>query len=204
VKSEKLEANDAPMFYRPVSQQSSLSFSFLVRTRADLPTAKIGQDITRAVQSVDSNLPVFNVRTIDDVLLRAEAQRRFAMLLLAVFAGIALTLAAVGVYGVVSYAVGQRTREIGIRLALGARRTEILRLVLGQGLVLAGAGVGAGIVGSFLLTRLLRDLLFGVTATDWLTYCVAPLLLAVIALLSTWWPARRASRVDPLIALRYE
>lgn len=204
VKSFKLEADDAPMLYRPVSQQSGLSFSILARTRMETAPAQMGQDITRAVQSVDPNLPVFNVRTIDDIVAQAEAQRRFAMLLLAVFATIALLLAAIGVYGVVSYAVGQRTREIGIRLALGASPNGILALVLGQGIVLAIAGVAAGLMGSLFLTRLLRDLLFGVTSTDVVTFALAPILLALIALAATWWPARRAAHVDPLVALRYE
>jgi len=204
VKADKLDAADAPMFYRPVSQQSGLAFSILARTRVEMAPAQLGQDITRAVQSVDPNLPVFNVRTIDDILAKAEVQRRFAMLLLALFAGIALLLAAIGVYGVVSYAVGQRTREIGIRLALGARPAAILGLVLGQGVVLAVIGVAVGVMGSFFLTRLLRDLLFGVTTTDFVTFATAPVLLTIIALLATWWPARRASRVDPLVALRYE
>ena len=204
VKAEKLEAGDSPMFYRPMSQQSPLAFSIMVRTRAEVPASAIGQEITRAVQSVDKNLPVFNVRTIEDVVNKAEAQRRFAMLLLALFAAIALVLAAVGVYGVVSYAVGQRTREIGIRLALGASPTGIIRLVLGQGILLAVAGIGLGVIGSLFLTRLLRDLLFGVTTTDFVTFAIAPAVLTLIALLATWWPARRASKVDPLVALRYE
>ncbi len=204
VKEDKLESEDHPLVYRPVSQLSSLSFSIVVRTRADVAVAQVGGEITKAVQAVDPNLPVFLVRSMQDIMRQAESQRRFAMMLLGLFAVVALALASIGVYGVVSYAVGQRTREIGIRLAIGATRADILRLVIGQGIVLAMAGVGVGLLGSAFLTRLLHDFLFGVSATDLATYASAPLMLAAIALLATWWPARRASRVDPLIALRYE
>ena len=204
VKEDKLESDDQPLVYRPVSQLSNLSFSIVVKTRADLPVAQLGEDVTKAVQAVDPNLPVFSVHPMREIIAVAEAQRRFAMALLVLFAAVALALASIGVYGVVSYAVGQRTREIGIRLAIGATRGEILRLIIGQGMVLALAGVGAGILGSVFLTRLLRDFLFGVTATDFVTYASAPLVLALIALLATWLPARRASMVDPLVALRYE
>ena len=204
VKEDRLEANDAPLVYRPVSQLSALSFSIVTRTHSETSVADLGEKVTQAVQTLDPNLPVFGVRTFGDVIKRAEAQRRFAMFLLALFAVAALVLASIGVYGVVSYAVRQRTREIGIRLAIGATRAEILRLVLGQGLVLATAGVALGLVGSVFLTRLLHQFMYGISATDFVTFASAPFILAAVALLATWWPARRAAKVDPLIALRYE
>jgi ABC-type antimicrobial peptide transport system permease subunit len=132
------------------------------------------------------------------------ARRRFSMLLLAVFAGVALALAAIGIYGVMAYLVNQGTREIGIRVALGATRRNIVSLVVRQGMTLGLSGVAIGLAGAFLLTRLIRSLLFGVEATDPVTFVGIALLLGLVALLASYIPARRASRVDPLVALRYE
>ena len=204
VKAERLEGDDTPMVYRPIRQLSNLQFTFVAKTRPDLALGSFSDALAKAIRSVDPHLPVYAVRPMDQVIAEAEAQRRFAMALLGLFAALALGLAAVGIYGVLSYAVGQRTREIGIRIALGAKQSQIQRLVLGQGLLLALGGVVAGILGALALTRLLRDLLFGVTATDFLTFASAPAILAIIALISTWWPARRAAKVDPIVALRYE
>jgi putative ABC transport system permease protein len=141
---------------------------------------------------------------MEQLLADSVALRRFSMLLLGVFAGVAVALAGVGIYGVISYTVGQRTREIGIRIALGARPRDVLRLVLGRGLGLAGAGIALGLAGGLAVTRVISSLLFGVGARDPLTFASVAALLAAVALLACLAPARRATRVDPMVALRYE
>src|SRR5690606_14677310 len=148
------------------------------------------------------DLPVASVRTMQSVVDAATARSRLSGYLLGGFAGIALLLAAVGLYGVISYGVAQRRGEIGVRMALGADRAAILRLVVGQGMALAAAGLAAGLVGAFVLARLLRSLLFGVTASDPATYLVVPVLLVLVALAASYLPASRAARVDPVVALR--
>jgi putative ABC transport system permease protein len=141
---------------------------------------------------------------MDEYFARTLTSKRLMMLLLGLFAAVALTLAAVGIYGVMSYAVAQRTSEIGIRMALGAHPRDVLRLVVGQGMLLAISGLVLGLAASYWLTRVLEALLFGVSATDGGTFAGVATLLAAVAFLATWIPARRAARVDPLIALRYE
>ena len=157
-----------------------------------------------AMHELDTDLPLYNVVTMEQRVQLSLARRRFAMLLLAGFAGISLALAAIGIYGVLAYLVSQGTREIGIRMALGATRTAILGLVLRNGIVLALTGVAMGVAAALLLTRLMQSLLFGVTAGDPLTFCAVPLLLLFIALLATSVPARRAAQVDPAECLRYD
>ena len=141
---------------------------------------------------------------MDEVIAGSFAARRLSMILLGVFAGLALVFACVGIYGVISYVAGQRTHEIGVRMALGAQRGDVMRLVLGEGAKMALLGVGAGIAGALALTRLMASQLFGVSAHDPLTYGVVAILLMSVALLACYLPARRAVRVDPLVALRYE
>jgi putative ABC transport system permease protein len=141
---------------------------------------------------------------MQQTLTEMMSQRRFNMLLLGVLAAVALTLAAVGIYGVISYSVTQRSHEIGIRIALGAESRDVLKLVVGQGMVLAGIGVSIGLVAAFVLTRLMSSLMFGVSVTDPATFVVISLLLAAVALFACYVPARRATRVDPMTALRYE
>src|SRR5262249_26220888 len=145
-----------------------------------------------------------NVVTLDQLLTVSVAQRRFSMLLLGVFAAAALLLAAVGIYGVLSYAVTQRANEIGIRMALGARSRDAIRLVVGQGMKLVAAGVGIGLAGALVLTRLMKALLFGVSETDPVTFVSVTLLLSGVALLACLIPARRATKVDPMVVLRSE
>jgi ABC-type antimicrobial peptide transport system permease subunit len=154
--------------------------------------------------SVDNQLATSKIRTMDQVVSESTARQNFNMLLLSIFAGLALLLAAIGIYGLMSYTVEQRTQELGIRMALGASRGDMLKLVVRQGMLLAGIGVVIGLAASFGLNRLLANLLFGVKTTDPTTYVAVAVILVSVALLATYIPARRATKIDPLVALRYE
>jgi ABC-type antimicrobial peptide transport system permease subunit len=156
------------------------------------------------VRAVDPEQPIYGVRTMEQELAREIAPRRFSATLLGSFAALALLLAGTGLYALIAYLVAQRTRELGIRVALGAGRGAVLRLVLREGVVLVLAGVALGLAGAFALTRVVASLLFGVTTTDPATFVVVPLALAAVALLASWVPARRAAGVDPMVALRAE
>ena len=192
-----------PETYLPHAQNPSRGMMLVVRSSAADPSA-LANVVRGAVSSLDREVPVFQVRTIDELLSGMMAQRRLNMLLLAIFAGVALLLAAVGIFGVMNYAVSQRTHEIGLRVALGAQARDILRMVVVQGMALVLAGLALGLAGSLMLTRLMSSLLYGVSATDPATYTGIALLLAAVALLACYLPARRATRVDPMVALRYE
>ena len=176
--------------------------SFVVRTSLD--RASVSSAVTRELHALDSNLPAVHVRTMYEVMAASIARQRLNMLLLGIFGGLALLLAAVGVYGVMSYIVSQRSQEFGIRMALGAQRKDLLSWVIGQASRMAIAGLVIGVVAALALTRTLRTLLFEVRAADPLTFLAIIALLAVIALLASYLPARRASNVDPMVALRYE
>ncbi len=158
----------------------------------------------RAVQAVDPNLPVFDVATMEQLVYQSASGPRFNTALLGIFAALALILATVGVYGVMSYTVLQRTHEIGVRMALGAESGHIIRQVVRQGMLLAAGGIAAGIAGAWVLTRFLSSLLFGVRPTDPITFVMVPLVVVVVALVACFLPARRAAKVDPMVALRYE
>jgi putative ABC transport system permease protein len=180
-----------------------LGYSNLVlRTTTD--PASLAAAVRKEVAAIDPNQPVANIKTMEQWLAESVAQPRFRTLLLGLFSAVALLLAVVGIYGVMAYAVAQRTHEIGIRLALGAQSGAVLRLVLGQGMKLAGSGVALGLLAALLLTRLLKNLLFKVSTTDPLTFAGVALLLLAVALLACYWPARKAMKVDPLGALRHE
>jgi putative ABC transport system permease protein len=174
----------------------------VVRTNRD--AASLAGAVRQAVWAVDKDQPVSDVRTMDQVFAAAISRERFQMLLLALFATLALVLACVGLYGVISYAVAQRTHEIGVRMALGAQRGDVLRLVIRQGMVLTVAGLLLGTIGALAATRVMRELLYGMTATDAVTFLSAGGLLVLVAFLACFIPARRATKVDPLVALRYE
>lgn len=174
----------------------------VIRTTGD-PLALVNA-VRRAVWSVDKDQPVSSAMTLGDVVARELAPRRVQTATMGAFALLALILACIGVYGVLSYLVTQRMREIGVRVALGASASDIFRGVAGHGLTLAGLGICAGLAGALALSRLLNSLLFGVTAGDPLTYAGAVATFAVVALLACYFPARRAARVDPMITLRYE
>jgi putative ABC transport system permease protein len=175
-----------------------------VALRTDGDPLALAAPARAAVRDLDPDQPIASVRRMDDLLAAATARYRFNLLLLSLFAASALLLAAVGLYGVISQLVAQRTREIGIRLALGAEPRRVLRLVLGEGLRLAAAGLAVGVAAALLASRVMATLLFEVRATDALVYASVPLLLAAVALLATYIPARRATRVDPTISMRYE
>ncbi len=202
VKHDGLHADAGPHVYGSHLQASWPTLRVALRSRLDLATVTAA--VRRETQAIDPTQPVSNVKTMDEVMSDSVAPRRFALTLFNLFAGIALLLTVVGIYGVLAYTVSERTREIGIRMALGAQTNNVLRLVIGQGMKLALGGVSAGLIGAFALTRLMEDLLFDVSATDPLTFVLAPLGLALVTLLACWIPARRAAKVDPMIALRCE
>ena len=174
----------------------------LVRTASD--PATIAAAVTRIVHEADPSVPVNEVTTLDGLLSRSLSPRRFAMVLIAVLAGLALVLSAVGIYGVMSFTVGQRVQEIGVRMALGAQPSTMLALILGRGARLALIGIAGGVLGALALTRFLSSLLFGVAPQDPFTFAGVALLLFGVALAACYVPARRAMRVDPMVALRYE
>ena len=199
-----LDQPDQPALYSPYPQTEPWKrwMTFVVRTRSDpLALAKAAK---QAIWTLDSQLPVTKLRTMQVVAAESFATRRFEMLLLALFAALAVTLAAIGVYGVIAYTVAQRTREIGVRVAVGARMRDVVRLVLGGGLRLALLGIGIGLAGAFAATRLMSGMLYGVAPADPATLAAVAAALLAIALFACWLPARRAARVDPTEALRYE
>ena len=191
-----------PIVYLPFYQAPITDMSLLVRSSA--APSLIATGARAAIREVDSDLPIFDVKTMADALSESVAQPRFYAILLGSFAAIALIIAALGIYGVISYAVSQRTRELGIRIALGAQRERVVRLVIGQGLTLTLVGILIGIVGAYALMRLIASLLFGVAPADPLTFAVVALVFVAVACLASYLPARRAAAVDPIIAMRAE
>jgi putative ABC transport system permease protein len=191
-----------PQIYVPHEQFAIQSMSIFVRTQLD--SQSLTNTLRRTVAEIDKEVPVYRTRTLADYMAGSIAQPRLNAMLVGLFAVIALLLATAGIFGVMSYSATQRTREIGIRLALGAQRFDVFRLVVGQGMRFVGVGLLLGLIGVFACTRLLQSLLFGVGATDLLTILSVTILLAFVAFIACWWPARRASGVDPVIALRSE
>ncbi len=203
IKQQGLRNQTEPEMYRPYPQHSFLpDMTVMVRSTSD--PAALAASIRSVVWSVNKNVPITHLESMDEVVARSISQPRSTMLLLSIFALIGLILGVIGIYGVISYTVTQRTQEIGIRMALGAATLDVLKLVLGQGLKLIFFGIATGLVGAFALTRLLSSLLFGVSATDPATFGVITALLILVALLACYLPARRATRLNPTIALRYD
>jgi predicted permease len=206
VKRDSLNSAGEVSIYLPTTNLAGFWFptQMTLVVRSDASTDAVARSIRSAVASVDPLVPVKSVRAVDELIDSSAARARFTMLLLAVFAAVALTLGAVGVYGVVAYAVTRRTREIGVRMALGARASDVLGMVLREGGLLAGVGVALGIVGALAASRLLAGFLFGVTPNDLGVFVAVPAVLALVALGACALPARRAARVDPVTALRSE
>ncbi|HEX5734752.1 MAG TPA: ABC transporter permease [Blastocatellia bacterium] len=191
-----------PFLQDPLSKTYQRSMTIVARTKSD--PGSVAGSLRAELTSLDKSLPVFSLKPMTEYLRDSLARRRFNLILLTAFGGVALVLAAIGIYGVISYGVTQRTHEIGIRMALGAEKGDVLRLVIRQGMIMALGGVAIGLLASLALTRLMETLLFGVSVTDTLTFTVIALLLTSVALLACFVPARRATKVDPLVALRYE
>jgi len=206
VKGGSLNLPPAAYVYAPLHQyrREGYTNTLMLAVETEGKPEALAAAVREQVQALDPDQPISNVRNMNELLDRALSEAKFSLLLLGLFAGVALVLAAVGIYGVMSYAVTQRTHEIGVRMALGARPGDVMRMVIRQGMLLAAAGVVVGVVGAWALTRLMASLLFGVSASDPLTFALIALLLAGVALVACYLPARRATRVDPMIALRYE
>jgi predicted permease len=202
VRSLELREEATPEFYLSALQDTFRNMFVVVRTSVE-PTS-VAASVRRAAAEVDKTAAVSDIKTMEHIVNDAVTQPRFNLFLLGLFSGIALLLSAAGIYGVTAYSVTQRTHEFGIRMALGAQVSDVLKMILRQGMLLIAAGIAVGLVASIALTRLLKTLLFGVTVTDPLTFVAITLLLTLVALLACYIPARRATKVDPLVALRYE
>jgi putative ABC transport system permease protein len=203
VRTFALDEPPQPTMYWPVAQiRATPSLAIVVRTNSD--PATLTGPVREAIAKIDPAQPIYDMQTLDQLVAKSLGQRRFTLTLMVLFGIIALVLSAIGIYGVMAFAVTQRTQEIGIRMALGARAIDVLRMVVGSGMFLAAIGVAVGLIGSFGLTRLMSSLLFGVSPTDLVTFALVTAGLLVVALLACYIPARRATKVDPLVALRYE
>jgi predicted permease len=196
------EGSGKGVYYLPLEQEASSSIFLVARTSSD--PASLSAAMREAIHEVDPGQPLSDLKTMDQRITLSMGPRRSAVALLSVFAAMALTLAAVGLFGLIRYNVTQRTQEIGVRMALGATRRDVLRMVLGESLRLALMGVAGGLIAAFALTRVLATLLYGVSATDPLTFAGMAFVLTLVSILASWIPAQRATRVDPMVALRYE
>ena len=202
IKSDGFEAPSVPHIYVALGQFAPVNAVVFLRSRGDVE--HLGEEVRRVVESVTPNVPVHSISSMDQIIARSVADRRFALELLGVFALVALLLAAVGIYGVMSYSFSQRTHEVGIRIALGAQRLDILRMALGEGMRIVIIGLAAGLIGAAMMTRFFRSMLFGVAPTDPTTFVLVSAILAGVAFFACYIPAKRATRVDPLAALREE
>jgi putative ABC transport system permease protein len=191
-----------PRVYESILQHPSIRLSVFLRTRSDVDVKSTKEALTQTVHSINPELPVYNVRTMADLMSASMARRRFSLFLISVFAVSALLLAALGIYGVMAFVVSQRAQEFGIRLALGAKPRDILGLAFRPGLILTATGTIVGLGASIAVTRLMSSLLFGVSASDPITFVIVPLLLGIVTLAACFIPARRATRVSPMQALK--
>ena len=203
INSDGYDAPSVPHIYVSLGQFAPVNAVVFLRSR-NVAIAQLGDAVRKAVESLTPNVPVHSIITMDQIVKRSMANRRFSLELLAVFAAAALLLAAIGIYGVMSYSFSQRTHEVGVRVALGAQRLDILRMAVGEGMLVVAIGLVAGIAGAVAVTRVFQSMLFGVDAADPLTLAVVSGILAAVALLACYVPARRATRVDPLVTLRIE
>jgi predicted permease len=202
IKSDGFDAPSVPHIYVPLGQFAPVNAVVFIRSRGD--AGNLGEAVRREVEQVDPNIPVHSISSMDQIITRSLADRRFALELLGVFATVALLLAAIGIYGVMAYSFSQRTHEIGIRIALGAQRLDIFRMAVGEGMQLVAIGLAVGLVGAVALTRFVRTMLFDVSPSDPITFGAISFMLAAVAFVACFIPARRATRVDPLVALREE
>jgi putative ABC transport system permease protein len=202
VREYGLERPGMPEAYYPETQQTSSSLSLVVRA-ADDPLTQVAA-VRSALHSLDKDLPLYDPRPLNELVSQNSAKKRFLALLLSLFAATALSVATIGIYGVVAHNIAQRTHEIGIRIAVGASRSHVLKLVVGQALRVTLTGVGLGALGALGLTRYLKSLLYGVKPTDPVTFASIAAMLLLVALLASYIPARRAMEVDPMVALRHE
>jgi putative ABC transport system permease protein len=202
MRRQSLERQPIAQIFRPYLQMSQRRLIVLIRTTGE-PT-QLAPVVRNEIRAIDKTVLINGDSTLESQLAQRVAERRFQTWLLALFSALALALAAVGIYGLMQQSVALSTREIGVRMALGAQPRDILRLVIGHGMSLALCGVGIGLLAAFGLTRVLTGLLFGVTATDPTTFITAPLVLLLVALLACYLPARRAAKVDPMLALRHD
>jgi ABC-type antimicrobial peptide transport system permease subunit len=206
VKQKGLDRPAEPALYTPYLQDETnhafAGFNLFVRTIG--PPTSVASTVRALVHSLRPDQPIDTMQTMNDALFRALAPRRLSLVLVGSFAGLALLLSAIGIFGMIAYAVSQRTHEFGVRMALGAQRQDVLQLVLGDGLKIAATGVFLGIGASFALTRFMRSLLYAVGPNDPLTFAVIAVLFAIVALAACYLPARRATHVDPMVALRHE
>jgi putative ABC transport system permease protein len=202
IKSDGFDAPSVPHIYVPLGLFAPVNAVVFLRSRADVE--HLGESVRHEVEMVDPNVPVHSISSMDEIIARSVADRRFALELLGVFAAVALLLAAIGIYGVMSYSFSQRTHEVGIRMALGAQRLDILRMALGEGMRIVVIGLASGLVGAAIMTRFFRSMLFDIAPADPITYLSVSAILAAVALFACYIPAQRATRVDPLIALREE
>jgi len=202
VKHRNLWQQPDPESYVPYEQSAIGAMNIVVRSESDpmllLPA------IREQVRALDAELPIYHAQRMEEYVAASVAQRRFTSLLCSIFAGVGLLLAVVGLFGVISYSVAQRTHEIGVRVAVGAEKRDILRLILTEGMGITVAGIGIGLVGAVAVSSIVKSQLFGVSATDPLTFLGVVAVLGLVALLACYIPARRATRVDPMVALRYE
>jgi putative ABC transport system permease protein len=202
IKSDGFEAPSVPHIYVALGQFAPVNAVVFLRSRGNVEP--LGEAVRHEVESIDPNVPVHSISSMNQIIARSIAERRFALELLGVFAGVALLLAAIGIYGVMSYSFSQRTHEVGVRIALGAQRLDILRMALGESMLIVIIGLASGLVVAVIMTRFFRSMLFGVAPTDPTTFLSVSAILAVAAFLACYIPAKRATRVDPLTALREE